>query len=165
MRWWIWTKSVDIKADESVSENKYLVPIIVIGDYERAIIQYAKKQLHILFGCCRIDIIMSSFFLLRRSAANFRSCDQTACKFFGVFVYCTCRWLLTLCLLFLAWKVGKTTTSLALMAGLQKRFPKVGFIKPVGQQHVTVHSDSKFTSSLRRSLAKLDYLSYSLLSL
>jgi len=38
--------------------------------------------------------------------------------------------------------VGKTTTSLALMAGLQKRFPKVGFIKPVGQQHVTVHSET-----------------------
>ena len=35
---------------------------------------------------------------------------------------------------------GKTTTSLALMSGLQKRFPKVGFIKPVGQQHVTVYS-------------------------
>lgn len=44
--------------------------------------------------------------------------------------------------------VGKTTTSLALMAGLQKRFPKVGFIKPVGQQHVTVHSDSKLTELL-----------------
>lgn len=36
--------------------------------------------------------------------------------------------------------VGKTTTSLALMSGLQKRFDKVGFIKPVGQQHVKVHS-------------------------
>jgi len=36
--------------------------------------------------------------------------------------------------------VGKTTTSLALMSGLQKRFEKVGFIKPVGQQHVTVYS-------------------------
>lgn len=29
--------------------------------------------------------------------------------------------------------VGKTTTSLAIMSGLQKRFDKVGFIKPVGQ--------------------------------
>ena len=38
--------------------------------------------------------------------------------------------------------VGKTTTSLALMSGLQKRFPKVGFIKPVGQQHVTVRSQT-----------------------
>lgn len=34
--------------------------------------------------------------------------------------------------------VGKTTTSLALMSGLSKRFEKVGFIKPVGQQHVPV---------------------------
>lgn len=34
--------------------------------------------------------------------------------------------------------VGKTTCSLALMSGLKKRFDKVGFIKPVGQQHVTV---------------------------
>lgn len=39
--------------------------------------------------------------------------------------------------------VGKTTVSLALMSGLQKRFDKVGFIKPVGQQHVPVHSKSR----------------------
>ena len=32
--------------------------------------------------------------------------------------------------------VGKTTTSLALLSGLSKRFDRVGFIKPVGQQHV-----------------------------
>lgn len=36
--------------------------------------------------------------------------------------------------------VGKTTTSLAIMSGLQKRFGRVGFIKPVGQQHVEVNS-------------------------
>ena len=34
--------------------------------------------------------------------------------------------------------VGKTTVSLALMSGLQKRFNKVGFLKPVGQQVRTV---------------------------
>lgn len=34
--------------------------------------------------------------------------------------------------------VGKTTCSLALMSGLQKRYDKVGFLKPVGQQHVDV---------------------------
>ena len=38
--------------------------------------------------------------------------------------------------------VGKTTTCLALMAGLKKRFPHtVGFMKPVGQQCVPVYSD------------------------
>ncbi len=38
--------------------------------------------------------------------------------------------------------VGKTTTCLALMAGLKKRFPNsVGFMKPVGQKQVYVHSD------------------------
>eukprot|EP00565_Helicotheca_tamesis_P004910 CAMPEP_0185739458 /NCGR_PEP_ID=MMETSP1171-20130828/35497_1 /TAXON_ID=374046 /ORGANISM="Helicotheca tamensis, Strain CCMP826" /LENGTH=450 /DNA_ID=CAMNT_0028411039 /DNA_START=118 /DNA_END=1470 /DNA_ORIENTATION=+ len=36
--------------------------------------------------------------------------------------------------------VGKTSVSLALVSGLKKRFGKVGFIKPVGQQHVTVKS-------------------------
>jgi BioD-like phosphotransacetylase family protein len=36
--------------------------------------------------------------------------------------------------------VGKTSVSLSLLSGLQKRFDKVGFIKPVGQQHVPVHS-------------------------
>lgn len=39
--------------------------------------------------------------------------------------------------------VGKTTTSLALMSGLQKRYDKVGFLKPVGQQHVTVRSQNQ----------------------
>jgi dethiobiotin synthetase len=39
--------------------------------------------------------------------------------------------------------VGKTTCSLALCSGLKKRFSKVGFIKPVGQQHVEVKSDGK----------------------
>ncbi|MDB6081623.1 MAG: hypothetical protein JWO53_895 [Chlamydiia bacterium] len=32
--------------------------------------------------------------------------------------------------------VGKTTVCLGILAGLQKRFSSVGFIKPVGQQHV-----------------------------
>jgi len=36
--------------------------------------------------------------------------------------------------------VGKTSVSLALTAGLKKRFENVGFIKPVGQQHLTVKS-------------------------
>lgn len=34
--------------------------------------------------------------------------------------------------------VGKTTVSLALMSGLKKRLDRVGFIKPVGQQHIPV---------------------------
>mmetsp|Transcript_19396 Transcript_19396/g.41855 ORF Transcript_19396/g.41855 Transcript_19396/m.41855 type:complete len:494 (+) Transcript_19396:139-1620(+) len=38
--------------------------------------------------------------------------------------------------------VGKTSTSLAIVSGLQKRFDKVGFIKPVGQQHVDVRSET-----------------------
>jgi len=36
--------------------------------------------------------------------------------------------------------IGKTSVSMALLSGLQKRFDKVGFIKPVGQQHVPVQS-------------------------
>ena len=38
--------------------------------------------------------------------------------------------------------VGKTTVSLALVSGLKKHFDKVGFLKPVGQQHVEVFSDN-----------------------
>ncbi|MBP9840966.1 MAG: AAA family ATPase [Simkaniaceae bacterium] len=34
--------------------------------------------------------------------------------------------------------VGKTTVCLGLLAGLKKRFQRVGFIKPVGQEHVAV---------------------------
>lgn len=34
--------------------------------------------------------------------------------------------------------VGKTSVSLALLSGLRKRFDRPGFIKPVGQQHVTI---------------------------
>jgi len=37
--------------------------------------------------------------------------------------------------------VGKTTLCLGLIAGLQKRFESVGFIKPMGQQHVKVAGD------------------------
>jgi len=36
--------------------------------------------------------------------------------------------------------VGKTTVSLAILSGLTKRFNKVGFMKPVGQQHVPVQT-------------------------
>lgn len=43
--------------------------------------------------------------------------------------------------------VGKTTTSLALISGLKKRFPNtVGFIKPVGQQHISVYSEADGTT-------------------
>lgn len=37
--------------------------------------------------------------------------------------------------------VGKTTLCLGIIAGLQKRFREIGFIKPVGQQHVSVGPD------------------------
>ena len=39
--------------------------------------------------------------------------------------------------------VGKTTICLGLIAGLRKRFSSVGFIKPIGQQHVTVYEGLK----------------------
>jgi BioD-like phosphotransacetylase family protein len=44
--------------------------------------------------------------------------------------------------------VGKTSVSLALMSGLQRRFEKVGFIKPVGQISVLVpcHNDKQETT-------------------
>eukprot|EP00934_Nitzschia_sp_Nitz4_P003718 Nitzschia sp. Nitz4//scaffold303_size22340//3673//5055//NITZ4_008565-RA/size22340-processed-gene-0.17-mRNA-1//-1//CDS//3329547051//3708//frame0 len=38
--------------------------------------------------------------------------------------------------------VGKTTTSLALMSGLQKRFGRVGFMKPVGQHWLPVQDEN-----------------------
>lgn len=39
--------------------------------------------------------------------------------------------------------VGKTTVCLGILAGLLKRYHSVGFIKPVGQQHVTVDGNVK----------------------
>lgn len=39
--------------------------------------------------------------------------------------------------------VGKTTLCLGIIAALKKRFESVGFIKPVGQQHVKVSDGSK----------------------
>lgn len=38
--------------------------------------------------------------------------------------------------------VGKTTICLGLIAALKKRFPSVGFIKPVGQQHVQIDPET-----------------------
>lgn len=38
--------------------------------------------------------------------------------------------------------VGKTTLCLGIIAGLKKRFPSVGFIKPVGQQHIKIDAST-----------------------
>lgn len=61
--------------------------------------------------------------------------------------------------------VGKTSCSLALMSGLQKRVENVGFIKPVGQQSVLVQEDGeRFTVdkdvALVKKHFKLDHISY-----
>lgn len=37
--------------------------------------------------------------------------------------------------------VGKTTTTLGLFSGLKKRFQTVGYMKPVGQEHVQIKKD------------------------
>ena len=67
--------------------------------------------------------------------------------------------------------VGKTTVSLALTSGLKKRFQKVGFIKPVGQQHVPVKSSDGNTTlrvdkdvCLVREHFALDHLDYQYMS-
>src|SRR5256885_16226039 len=36
---------------------------------------------------------------------------------------------------------GKTTTSLGLIAALQQFFPRIGYIKPVGQRFVEIESE------------------------
>jgi len=67
--------------------------------------------------------------------------------------------------------VGKTSVSLALISGLQKRFGKVGFIKPVGQQHVPVYSREAQNEVrvdkdvvLMREHFRLDHLDYQYMS-
>lgn len=68
--------------------------------------------------------------------------------------------------------VGKTTTCLALISGLQKRFPKsIGYLKPVGQQHVPVYSKSAGGNIkvdkdviLIREHFKLNHLDYQFMS-
>jgi len=63
--------------------------------------------------------------------------------------------------------VGKTTTSLAIMSGLQKRFDKVGFIKPVGQVCLTVQDEEGFSIEVDKDVVvvrnhfKLDHCKYS----
>ncbi|CCB86215.1 MULTISPECIES: phosphotransacetylase family protein [Parachlamydia] len=37
--------------------------------------------------------------------------------------------------------IGKTTLCLGIISGLKKRYSKVGFIKPIGQQHVTIEGN------------------------
>lgn len=64
--------------------------------------------------------------------------------------------------------VGKTTTCVALIAGLKKRFPaSIGYLKPVGQRHVPVYSESAGCEirvdkdvALIREHYKLDHLDY-----
>lgn len=66
--------------------------------------------------------------------------------------------------------VGKTTVSLALMSGLQKRFNKVGFLKPVGQQHVPVQDSSNNTLLVDKDVVlvrehfHLDHIDYAHMS-
>eukprot|EP00560_Eucampia_antarctica_P008542 CAMPEP_0197824654 /NCGR_PEP_ID=MMETSP1437-20131217/1879_1 /TAXON_ID=49252 ORGANISM="Eucampia antarctica, Strain CCMP1452" /NCGR_SAMPLE_ID=MMETSP1437 /ASSEMBLY_ACC=CAM_ASM_001096 /LENGTH=453 /DNA_ID=CAMNT_0043424373 /DNA_START=235 /DNA_END=1596 /DNA_ORIENTATION=- len=68
--------------------------------------------------------------------------------------------------------VGKTTTCLALISGLQKRFPQsIGYLKPVGQQHVPVYSKSAGCNirvdkdvTLIREHFKLKHLDYRYMS-
>lgn len=38
--------------------------------------------------------------------------------------------------------VGKTTTCLGLLSGLKKRYQRVGFLKPVGQEHIEIDTGS-----------------------
>lgn len=61
--------------------------------------------------------------------------------------------------------VGKTSVSLALMSGLQKRFDRVGFIKPVGQHSVPktingqeIHVDKD--AALMKDHFQLSHISY-----
>eukprot|EP00980_Cylindrotheca_fusiformis_P021192 scaffold8150_cov118-Cylindrotheca_fusiformis.AAC.1 len=61
--------------------------------------------------------------------------------------------------------VGKTSTSLALLSGLQKRFDRVGFMKPVGQQSLTVEEDGKMVNADKDAVLvkhhfKLGHLKY-----
>ena len=66
--------------------------------------------------------------------------------------------------------VGKTSVSLALLSGLQKRFPRVGFMKPVGQQTVEVTDDQGETFRVDKDAALvkqqfgLDHISYKQMS-
>jgi BioD-like phosphotransacetylase family protein len=61
---------------------------------------------------------------------------------------------------------GKTSVSLALISGLQKRFATVGFCKPVGQQSVVVSDDNKSWIRVDKDAALikdhfgLDHLTY-----
>lgn len=67
--------------------------------------------------------------------------------------------------------VGKTTVALAIMSGLRKRFRRVGFIKPVGQQHITV-DDHKSGKQIRvdkdvevlKEFFNLSHIDYSTMS-
>lgn len=66
--------------------------------------------------------------------------------------------------------VGKTTCSLAILSGLQKRYNKVGFLKPVGQQHVPVVGHDNRTIRvdkdvcLVREFFHLDHIDYTHMS-
>jgi len=68
--------------------------------------------------------------------------------------------------------VGKTTTCLAILSGLQKRFDPVGFIKPVGQQHVEVDISVPGNKSIRvdkdvvliKEHFRLDHIDYKYMS-
>jgi len=49
--------------------------------------------------------------------------------------------------------VGKTTTSMALLSGLQKRFDRIGFMKPIGQESLEVKVDVDVDVDVKASVA------------
>ena len=57
---------------------------------------------------------------------------------------------------------GKSTTSLGVYSGLSKRFDKVGFIKPVGQQYITTAEGDRVDKDVRlfREFFNIDSCSY-----
>ena len=65
--------------------------------------------------------------------------------------------------------VGKTSVSLALVSGLQKRFDKVGFIKPVGQKSLPVVEEGRIMEVdkdvvLVKEHFQLDHLQFKFMS-
>jgi BioD-like phosphotransacetylase family protein len=65
--------------------------------------------------------------------------------------------------------VGKTSTSLALLSGLQKRFSKIGFMKPVGQQSLQVEENGHMVNCdkdavLVKEHFGLDHITYQQMS-
>lgn len=154
--------SIAAQLTQESSMRSTSIPIVFVGFLRRGPQAMGRRQLSSSSANGRGTRSSEPSHLHSSGPANTRYCKQDPS---------TRRWQRPIFVAATKQHVGKTSTSLALVSGLKKRFGKVGFIKPVGQQHVEVTSENLGATirvdkdvCLVREKFNLDHLDYQYMS-